>query len=121
MLFCIETKGFKGRSVDKPVTESVVKGAHEGFVENLRTNTSMLRKIINNEHLIIEEMSIGKISQTKVAICYIKDITNDDLVAEAKYRLNNLKIDYLLSSGQLVQLIKDNPSTAFHKLLQQTT
>ena len=73
----------------------------------------MLRKIINNEHLIIEEMSIGKISQTKVAICYIKDITNDDLVAEAKYRLNNLKIDYLLSSGQLVQLIKDNPSTAF--------
>lgn len=110
---CIETKGFKGRSVDKPVTESVVKGAHEGFVENLRTNTSMLRKIINNEHLIIEEMSIGKISQTKVAICYIKDITNDDLVAEAKYRLNNLKIDYLLSSGQLVQLIKDNPSTAF--------
>ncbi len=110
---CIETKGFKGRSVDQPVTESVVQGSHEGFVENIRTNTSMLRKIINNENLIIEETTVGKISKTKVAICYIKNITNDDLVAEAKYRINNLDIDYLLSSGQLIQFIKDSPKMAF--------
>lgn len=110
---CIETKGFEGRSVDKPVTESVVKGSHEGFVENLRTNTSMLRKIINNEKLIIEELTVGNISKTKVAICYMKDITNDDLVAEAKYRVNNLNIDYLLSSGQLEQFIKDDFTTSF--------
>lgn len=110
---CIETKGFKGRSVSEPVTESVVKGSHEGFVENMRTNTSMLRKIINSEKLIIEETTVGKISKTKVAICYMKDITNDDLVAEVKYRINNLDIDYLLSSEQLTQFIKDSISTAF--------
>ena len=110
---CVETKGFKGRSVDNPKTEAVVKGAHEGFVENLRINTSMLRKIINNENLVIEETTVGKISKTKVAICYIKNITNDDLVAEAKYRINNLEIDYLLSSGQLSQFIKDSSTTPF--------
>lgn len=111
--FCIETKGFKGRTVSEPITESVVKGSHEGFVENIRTNTSLLRKIINNEKLIIEETSVGLISKTKVAICYLKDIANDDLVAETKYRVNNLKIDYLISSGQLEQFIKDNAVTAF--------
>ena len=110
---CIETKGFKGRSIDKPVTESVVKGAHEGFVENIRTNTSMLRKIINNEKLIIEETEVGTLSKTKVAICYMKGITNDDLVSECKYRINNLKIDYLISSGQLEQFIKDNANGPF--------
>lgn len=73
----------------------------------------MLRKIINNENLIIEETIVGNISQTKVAICYLKDIANSDLVAETKYRINNLKIDYLISSGQLEQLIKDNKRTAF--------
>ena len=73
----------------------------------------MLRKIINNENLIIEECSVGDISQTKVAICYMKNITNEELVAETKYRINNLKIDYLLSSGQLEQFIKDNSTTAF--------
>lgn len=110
---CIETKGFKGRSIDKPVTESVVKGAHEGFVENIRTNTSMLRKIINNEKLIIEETEVGTLSKTKVAICYMKGITNDDLVSECKYRINNLKLDYLISSGQLEQFIKDNANGPF--------
>lgn len=109
----IETKGFKGRSVAEPVTETVVKGSHEAFVENIRTNTSMLRKIINNEKLIIEEISVGSITSTKVAICYMKDITNDDLVAEAKFRISNLEIDSLLSSGQLEQFIKDSSKTAF--------
>ncbi len=110
---CIETKGFEGRSVSNPITEAVVKGAHEGFVENIRTNTSLIRKIINNENLVIEETSVGKISKTQVAICYIKNIANDDLVAEVKYRVNNLDIDYLLSTGQLSQIIKDNPTTPF--------
>ena len=115
--FCIEAKGFKERSVSDPITESVLRGSQEGFVENIRTNTSMLRKIINNEKLIIEESSVGKISKTKVAICYLKDITNDDLVAEVKHRINNLDIDYLLSSGQLEQLIADNPRNAFPQIV----
>lgn len=110
---CIEAKGFKSRSITQPITESVVKGSHEGFVEELRTNTSMLRKIVNNEKLIIEESEIGDLNKTKIAICYLKDITNDDLVAEVKYRFNNLKIDYVLSSNQLEQFVKDNITTAF--------
>ena len=111
--FCVETKGFKGRSVSEPITESIVRGSQEGFVENIRTNTSMLRKIVNNENLVIEEINVGEISRTQVAICYIKNIANDDLVAEAKYRINNLKMDSLLSSGQLEHFIKDKPGNSF--------
>ena len=110
---CIEAKGFQTRSISKPITEEVVKGSHEGFVENLRTNTSMLRKIVNNEKLIIEEVTVGDLNKTQVAICYLKHITNDDLVSEIKYRLNNLKIDYVLSSNQLEQFIKDSSTTSF--------
>ena len=111
--FCIESKGFKTRSITQPITEEVVKGSHEGFVENIRTNTSMIRKIINNEKLIIEESQIGDLNKTQIAICYLKDITNDDLVGEIKYRFNNLKIDYVLSSNQLEQFVKDNITSAF--------
>ena len=111
--FCIETKGIKGRTVAEPINESIIRGSQEAFVESIRTNTSMLRKIINNENLIIEEVNVGKISKTKVAICYMKNIANDDLVAEAKFRVSNLKIDYLLSCGQLEQFIKDNPDESF--------
>lgn len=58
--FCIESKGYKFRDINEPSSESVVKGSHEGFVENLRTNTSLIRKIINNENLIIEEIKVRK-------------------------------------------------------------
>lgn len=111
--FCVETKGFKGRTVSEPITESIIRGSQEAFVENIRINTSLLRKIVNNENFVIEEVDVGKVSKTKVAICYIQNIANDDLVAETKFRINNLNIDYLLSSGQLEQFIKDNPNNTF--------
>lgn len=46
--------------------------------------------------------------QLKYGICYLKNVANDDLVAEVKYRINNLGIDYLTSSGQLEHLIEDS-------------
>lgn len=106
--FDIEVKGFKQRSVDSPNNEIVIKGPHEAFVENIRTNTSLIRRIVNNENLIIENLEVGNITNTKCAICYIKNIANDDLVNEVKYRLNNLEIDSLLSAGELEQLIVDS-------------
>ena len=105
--FDIEVKGFKQRGVEKPSNEVVVKGPHEAFVENIRTNTSLLRRIVNCEDLVIENVVVGEVTKTKCAICYLSDITNDDLIAEVKYRINNLSIDSLLSSGQLEQLISD--------------
>ena len=106
--FDIEVKGFKQRSVNSPNNEIVIKGPHEAFVENIRTNTSLIRRIVNNENLVIENIEIGKVTKTKCAVCYMQNITNADLVNEVKYRLNNLEIDSLLSSGELEQFIADS-------------
>ena len=46
--------------MDKPANEIVIKGPHEAFVENLRTNTSLIRRIVNNENLVIENIEIGE-------------------------------------------------------------
>lgn len=106
-VFLIDAKGFEKRTVSPPDNENIIRGSQEGFVEALRTNTTLLRRIINNEEFIIEETNVGKISNTQVAICYLKNVANNKLVKEVKYRLNNLGIDYLISSGQLEQLIED--------------
>lgn len=115
--FDIDVKGFKQRSISQPENEIVIKGPHEAFVENLRTNTSLLRRFTNNENLTIENVKVGKITKTNCAVCYIKDITNDNLVAEAKYRLNNLEIDSLLSAGELEQLLTDTNVLGIPKIL----
>ncbi len=115
--YILDVKGFSSRSISTPANEIVVRGAQEAFVEKLRTNTSMLRRLINSENLIIENTKVGTISKTSVAICYIKNITSLDLVAEVKYRINNLDIDYIISSGQLEQLIQDNSKISFPQML----
>lgn len=99
--FCIETRDIKGRAVSEPLNENVIRGSHEAFIENIRTNTAMIRKIVNNENLIIEQTSVGKISKTSVAIGYMKNITNESLISEVKFRINNLDIDYLTSSRSI--------------------
>ncbi len=115
--FDIDVKGFKQRSVDSPNNEIVIKGPQEGFVENLRTNTSLIRRIVNNENLVIENIEVGKISKTKCAVCYMKNITNNNLVSEVKFRLNNLDIDSLLSTGELEQLITEDSKCGIPVLL----
>ena len=106
--FDIDVKKFEQRSISAPENESIIKGPQEGYVENIRTNTSLLRRIVNNENLVIENIPVGKLSQTKCGVCYMQNIANGDLVAEVKYRLNNLDIDSLLSSGELEQLIEED-------------
>lgn len=73
--------------------------------------------MVNNENLIIENIEVGNLSNTKCAVCYMKNIANNELVSEVKYRLNNIDVDYLISSGQLEQLIEDNGKYSLPQLI----
>lgn len=115
--FVVDVKGFESRSIDNPKNEIVVRGSQEAFVEKLRTNTSILRRLINSSELIIENTNVGNVSKTKIAICYIKSIANSSLVSEVKYRLNNIDVDYVVSSGNIEQLIQDNSKVAFPQMI----
>jgi len=115
--FVIDVKGFESRTITTPKNEIVVRGSQEAFVEKLRTNTSILRRLINSSELIIENANVGTVSKTNVAICYMKNIANSNLVSEVKYRLNNIDVDYVASSGNVEQLIQDNTSVAFPQMI----
>lgn len=114
--FCIEAKGFQTRSISAPQNEIVVRGSQEAFVENIRTNTSMIRRIINNENLVIEQLNVGKVTKTIVSFCYMKNIANEDLINEVRYRLSNIEVDSITTSGSLEQLIQDDSSVLFPQL-----
>ena len=115
--FLSDVKGFEKRSIDNPINEMVIKGSQEAFVESIRTNTSMLRRMVNNENLVIENTNVGVISKTRCAICYMKDIANNSLISEVRNRITNLDIDYIVSSGELEGFIKENPSTTLPEML----
>ena len=104
-----ETKGFDKRSVEKPQTEGVVMGSQEAFNENLRTNITLIRKIIKSNHLTTEFIKVGDVSNNQCAIMYLENIVNPAIIKEVKRRINGIKTDYIGSTGMLEQFIEDNP------------
>jgi spore germination protein KA len=105
----VETKGWEHRGVERPQTEQTIRGPQEAFTETLRANTALIRKIIKNEQLTTEMSVLGERTKTIVAIMYMRDLANPDLVAEVKRRLKSIKTDYIADSGILAQFIEDNP------------
>lgn len=110
--FVADVKGFEHRGVEKPNNELIIRGPQEGFNETLRTNTSLIRKRLKDEDLIVESIEIGARSNTPCSLLYIKDIANDSLVSEVRRRITSIKIDYLNDSGELEQFIEDHPFLA---------
>lgn len=104
-----ETKGYDKRGVEKPLIEGVVLGPQEAFNENLRTNITLIRKLIKNNNLTTEFVKVGNVNKQLCAIVSIKGITNPAIVEEVKRRLKNIKSDMVLGDGVLEQFIEDNP------------
>lgn len=112
-----ETKGYDKRSVDKPQTEGVVRGAQEAFNENLRTNITLVRRIIKNKDLSTEFLKVGQRNRNLCAVMYIKGLTNPAIVKEVKRRIEGLKTDFIAGSGILEQFIEENPRSLVPTIL----
>lgn len=105
----IDCKGWDKRAVAEPDTETVIRGPREGFIENLRTNTSLLRRKIKNPNLVFENMSLGKQTKTNIAIAYIDGIVNRAALDEVRRRLHKIDTDSILETGYIEQFIEDSP------------
>lgn len=111
--FVASTRGWDTRSVDEPQTEQVVRGPRDGFSESIRTNTALVRRRIRDPLFRIEGMQIGTKSKTDVNIAYLKGTVKEGLVDEVKARLERIKIDAILESGYIEELIEDAPFSPF--------
>lgn len=109
----LETKQVEKRAIQQPDTEQVIRGPREGFIEQLATNISLLRYRLPTTDFRMESMVIGRITKSKVAVCYLKGIVNEALVEEVKTRLSAIDIDGVLDVGYLEQFIEDNHFSPF--------
>lgn len=111
--FIASTRGWDTRSVEEPQTEQIVRGSRDGFTENIRTNTALVRRRIRDPLFRIEGFKIGERSKTDVNIAYLKGTVKQGLVEEVRNRLNGIKIDAVLESGYIEELIEDAPFSPF--------
>jgi Bacillus/Clostridium GerA spore germination protein. len=107
--FVIGARSIESRSVSPGETAGSVAGPHEGFTENLRTNTALIRRRISDPNLTIEMLEAGLRSHTPVALCYILGVTNPKLVDDLRARIQGITLDILNDAGELAQLIEQYP------------
>jgi len=105
----VETKGWEHRPVEKPRNEQTISGPQESFIENLRANTALLRKIIRSEKLYTEMIGVGKRFRSDVAVMYMVDLADPELVKEVKRRVSSIEVDFITDTGMLEQYIEDSP------------
>jgi len=113
----LEVKGFEKRSITEPTGENILKGANDGFIENLRTNTAIVRRKIKTENLVIEQTKVGRQTQTEISIVYMRNITNQNLIDEVKRRLDGICVDGVHEMGVIEEGIVDHKKTAFPQLI----
>jgi spore germination protein KA len=112
----INTKGWESRPIFEPKSETVVRGSREGFTESLLVNLSLIRRRVRTNNLKIKYKELGRLTRTKICICYIEGIAQDKIIAELEKRLDEIEIDGILDSGYIEEFIKDEPLSPFKTL-----
>ena len=114
-----EIKTGVNRGPDAPEVENTVKGPKDAFVENIRINTSLLRRHLRTPDLRIYAATVGRRSLTNVAVVWVEGLTNPELVEKMKDRLRSIDIDGLLSPSAVEEYVTGSRRTAF-PLIQYT-
>ncbi|MFC0211974.1 spore germination protein [Paenibacillus chartarius] len=112
----LHVAGATRRSVQEPQSEAVVRGPREGFVESIQTNVALVRLRIRSSKLKMVQYVIGEETKTTVMLAYMEGIAKPDVIDEVKRRLASIKIDGILESGYIEELIEDNPYSPFPQL-----
>lgn len=116
-LYLLGTELNKERAVNLPVNERVMRGSNQALIENLDTNLNLMRKLIATPDLVVRFYQLGRRSNTKVAVLYLRSLANEDVLKEFDYRIANIDIDYLDAPGFLQELIEDKKFSMFPKML----
>jgi spore germination protein KA len=111
------TNGGKMRNIEEPTSEVVIRGPKEAFTESMKTNISLIRRKVRSPDLRIEKFVVGDITRTDLAIVYMDNIVNPLIVQEIKERIEQVKTDGLLETGQLEEFIQDETVTVFPQLM----
>jgi hypothetical protein len=102
-----------GRSLTFAENESHVIGPQIAFNESLMTNISLIRNYIKDPDLCVEDFEVGSRTNKSGAILYINGIASKQMVNTLRQRINGIKIDGILDSSALLQLIEDQSFSIF--------
>lgn len=112
-LLSLKAGEFPKRQPGESALETSIRGPKDGFVEDIKTNVSLIRRRLNTPTLCMEKFTIGKRSKTKVVLMYLDDVIDKKVLHEIRTRLNGVELDILTSAYELESSVRDRPYSVF--------
>jgi stage V sporulation protein AF len=101
--YIVDVRSYPGRSPQEPDTEKVVRGARDGFVENIIMNTALIRRRIRDERLRYEMIRVGERSKSDIAVAYLEDVADPDLLSVIRKELKSIVVDGLPMADKTIE------------------
>jgi spore germination protein KA len=105
------------RDITEPDNESIIRGAHDGFIESMATNIALIRKHLKSPKFTVKYFKVGKEAHTHIAIAYVESIANPDHVKEIERRIKSIEADSVYVPGNIEESIEDKPFSFFPQML----
>jgi stage V sporulation protein AF len=99
----IDARTYPARGISEPDSERITRGARDGFVETLLYNANLIRRRVRSPQLTFSIRSVGTLSKTDVAIAYLGDNVNRELLHAVSEKLDNLQITSLTMGAQSLE------------------
>lgn len=103
--FIFDVSDIPQRTPEETQSETSVRGARDCFIENITTNIALIRKRIKSGSLKVKSYYIGRRTKTKIALLYLDDVIQPDLLKIVKEQIKKIDIDTLNSSQQLEEYL----------------
>ena len=101
------------RDVSEPNSDVTIRGPRVGFVEDIEKNVTLLRQSLRTPDLKFLSLEVGKISHTRVMLCYLDSRADKALVSELSAKICRCDAEALADSGNLEMLILGKRSPLF--------
>lgn len=109
----LSSRGWPMRSIQEPASETLIRGARDGFNETMKVNITLIRRRIRDPELKVKYTQLGSRSKTDIAIIYLDDKVNKEVLKTVEKRLNNIDIEAILESSYIEEMIEDDTYSPF--------
>ncbi len=99
----IDVRTYPTRSVAEPEAERITRGSRDGFVETLLFNANLIRRRVRAPQLTFAMHSVGSMSKTDVAVAYLADSVNRELLDALSNRLDSLDVTSLTMGAKSLE------------------
>lgn len=111
--YAVDVSGIPGRSPEEAAMDSSIRGARDGFVEEIETNVALLRKRIPASLMRLEYFTVGE-THNRIALLYITDRIGPETLQRIRGQLAGLR-EVTLEGGntRLEGLIQGRQTSLF--------